>query len=285
MTRSTRWAPEAFTVGVGPLRSIRSPQSALLAVASLYILVVLTPLFVILVGPQSAERGFWVEFGVALGFIGLAMLCLQSVLTARYPRLSGAIGQDTMLQFHRQAGIVAFAFVLTHPVVLILADSGYWEFLDPRVNVLRAVVLILVVFALPALIVTSLWRETFRLPYQWWRLGHGALALMILVVGLVHITRVHHYIADPWKQGLWVTLGTASIASILYARAIKPLQVRRHPYRVVDVTPAAERTWTLALEPEQAPSLRFRAGQFASTSAPQVPSASAAPRSADWSPP
>jgi 3-phenylpropionate/trans-cinnamate dioxygenase ferredoxin reductase subunit len=234
-----------------------------MVVALLYTTVVLAPLFVILAGPQAPERGFWVEFGVALGFIGLAMLCLQSVLTARYPKLSGAVGQDTMLQFHRQTGLVAFGFVLAHPIVLILANSAYWDFLDPRVNFLRAIFLIFVVFALPALIVTSLWRETFRLPYQWWRLGHGALALMILVVGLVHITRVHYYLSDPWKQVVWIAIGTASIVSILYARALKPLRVRRHPYRVVDVSPAASRTWTLTLEPEHGRVLDFRAGQFA----------------------
>lgn len=231
-------------------------------VALLYTTAVLVPLFVILAGPQSPVRGFWVEFGVALGFIGLAMLCLQSVLTARYPKLSGAVGQDTMLQFHRQTGLVAFGFVLAHPVVLLLANSDYWAFLDPRVNFLRAVFLIFVVFALPVLIVTSLWRESFRLPYQWWRLGHGALALLILVVGLVHITRVHYYLADPWKQVVWVAMGTASIGSILYVRALKPLRVRRHPYRLVDLSPAASRTWTLTLEPEHGKVLDFRAGQF-----------------------
>lgn len=239
-----------------------SSRSGLWLAALLYTTAVLVPLFVILAGPQSPERGFWVEFGVALGFIGLAMLCLQSVLTARYPKLSGAVGQDTMLQFHRQTGLVAFGFVLAHPVVLILTNSAYWDFLDPRVNFLRAIFLIFVVFALPVLIVTSLWRERLRLPYQWWRLGHGALALLILIVGLVHITRVHFYLADPWKQAVWIAMGTASIGSVLYVRALKPLRVRRHPYRLVDVSPAASRTWTLSLEPEHGEVLDFRAGQF-----------------------
>jgi predicted ferric reductase len=137
------------------------------------------------------------------------------------------------------------------------------EFLDPRVNFLRGRVPHPRVFALPALIVTSLWRDTFRLPYQWWRLGHGALALLILVIGLVHITRVHHYLSDPWKQALWIVIGTTSIGSILYVRAIKPLKVRRRPYRVAAVSPAAARTWTVALEPVADTTLRFRAGQFA----------------------
>ena len=240
-----------------------SATRALWVAAGVYTVLTLTPLFVILAGSKSPERGFWIEFGVALGFIGLAMLCLQSILTARYPRLSAAIGQDTMLQFHRQAGIVAFGFVLAHPVVLILADSGYWAFLDPRENVLRALFLVSVLIALPLLIVTSLWREALRLPYQWWRLGHGALAAFILVVGLFHISRVHHYLSDPWKQALWLAMGTASIGSILYVRAIKPLRVKRLPYRVVRVEPAAARTWTVIVEPVGGASLPFRPGQFA----------------------
>jgi predicted ferric reductase len=252
--------PDGPSVSTG---ETTSRPRALWVAAGVYTVLTLVPLFVILAGPQNPERGFWIEFGVALGFIGLAMLCLQSILTARYPKLSASIGQDTMLQFHRQAGIVAFGFVLAHPVVLILADSGYWSFLDPRENFLRALFLVSVLIALPLLIVTSLWRETFRLPYQWWRLGHGALAAFILVVGLFHISRVHYYLSDPWKQSLWIAMGTASIASILYVRAIKPLRVKRHPYRVVSVEPAAARTWTLTLEPVAGPRLRFRAGQFA----------------------
>ncbi len=231
--------------------------------AGLYLTLTLVPLFVILAGSGVQGRGFWVEFGVAIGFVGLAMLCLQSVLTARYPRLSGAIGQDTMLQFHRQAGIVAFGFVLAHPVILIAADSSFWEFLDPRVNFLRALFLVGVLFALPLLILTSLWRETFRLPYQWWRLGHGILAALILVIGLFHIMRVQTYLSDPWKQALWLAMGTASIASIGYARAIKPLRVRRFPYRVTQIEPVAERIWSVRVEPEEGPGLSFRAGQFA----------------------
>lgn len=263
MTARDRRGRSSSGNGDGPREHDVRASLRLLLAAGLYTVAVVVPLFVILVGPESAERGFWIEFGVALGFIGLAMLSLQSVLTARYPKLSGVIGQDTMLQFHRQAGIVAFGFVLAHPVVLLLAEPGYVDFLDPRVNFLRAVFLILVVFALPILIVTSLWRDRFRLPYEWWRLGHGALALLILVIGLVHITRVHHYLSDPWKQALWIVIRTTSIGSIVYVRAIKPLKVRRHPYRVAAVSPAAARTWTVALEPAGGSSLRFRAGQFA----------------------
>jgi predicted ferric reductase len=228
-----------------------------------YFVVTLVPLFVVLVGDVPRERGFWIEFAVALGFIGLAMLGLQSLLTARFPQISESLGQDALLQFHRQAGLVAFGLVLAHPVILLIANSDYWDFLDPRVNFLRAVFLILVLVALPLIIVTALWRDRFRLPYEWWRLGHGALAVLIVLVGLVHITRVRYYLESGWKQALWIIIGAAAIGSVLYVRAVKPLLVRRHPYEVTAVDPLAEQTWSVAVEPEHGSALRFKAGQFA----------------------
>lgn len=243
----------------------------LIGFALVYVAVVGLPLGIILLGETAPERGFAIEFGVAIGFIGLAMLGLQSVLTARYPRVSGALGQDTLLQFHRQAGLVAFALVAAHPVILIAAERGYWDFLDPRAGALRALALWAVAAALPAIVVTSLWRERLRIPYEWWRLAHGALAVAVVLIGLVHVFRVSHYLNEPWKQGLWIAIGGASIASVLYARVVTPLALRRRPYRVTTVSPVAARTWALMLTPERGPALRFRAGQFAAVTIADSP--------------
>lgn len=237
-------------------------QARLYVSAAGYAVAALVPLFVVLGGPVRPDRGFWIEFGVALGFIGLAMLGLQSVLTARFPRVSASLGQDTLLQFHRQAGIVAFGFVLAHPVVLLAANGDYWEYLDLRVNALRAAFLLVVLVALPAIIVTSLWRDRLRIPYEWWRLGHGALALLIVLIGLVHIFRVQHYLQSAWTQALWIAIGGVAIGSVLYVRVVKPLRVRRHPYTVAAVGPIASRTWSVTIEPDSGAGPAFAAGQF-----------------------
>lgn len=231
--------------------------------SALYLVVALVPLFVIIIGDRPEHRGFWIEFGVALGFVSLAMMAMQSVLTARFSTVSKALGQDNLLQFHRQAGIVAFALLIGHPVVLILAESSYWEFLDPRANILRAPALWFALLAFPALIVTSLYRQQLKLPYEWWRLTHGVVAVLLVIVGLVHITRVSYYLASPWKLGLWIALGVASIGSVAWVRLITPRLAGRHPYRVEAVQPLSRATWSVRLEPEDGEALRFEAGQFA----------------------
>lgn len=136
----------------------------LLAWAAAYLGVTLLPLFVISVGTVRPSRGFWVEFGVAVGFVGLAMLGLQSILTARFSRFSASIGQDTLLQFHRQAGVVAFVLIAAHPEILLTANWANRSFLDPRVNLVRAVALWFVFVALPTLIVTSLMAQATASP-------------------------------------------------------------------------------------------------------------------------
>lgn len=228
-----------------------------------YLGVTLVPLAVVLIGPLTPQRGFWIEFAVAVGFIGLAMMGLQSILTARLNVVSAAFGQDTLLQFHRQAGIVAFTLILAHPIILVAANPEFWSFFDPRVNLPRAFALVFVILALVTMIVTSLWRRQLGISYEWWRLGHSAIATVIIIIGLVHILQVRHYLDSPWKQALWASIVVVSILSIFYVRILTPLIQLRHPYRVVSVKHESHRTWTLTVVPESSSSFSFQAGQFA----------------------
>lgn len=228
----------------------------------LYVLLALLPLVVAKIG-APASRGFWIEFGVGLGFVGLAMLGLQFALTARFRRIAGELGQDTMLQFHRQAAMVAFAFVLAHPLVLFIAEPGFIEFLDPRANLPRAVALMLVTILLVAIIVTTLWRAALRIPYDWWRLGHAVMATLILIIGLAHVMRVGHYVDVPWKKAFWVIMVGGSFALLLQMRVLKPLLLRRRPYVVDEVRRETTNSWTLTLRPVGHEAMRFTPGQFA----------------------
>jgi predicted ferric reductase len=236
-------------------------RRVIIAIAA-YVALALLPLVLASIG-APAPRGFWIEFGVGLGFVGLAMLGLQFALTARFRVAAVHFGQDVMLQFHRQAALVAFTLVIAHPVVLLLAHPPYIEFFDPRSNLPRAGALIAVTIMLVAIIVTTLWRAALRIPYDWWRLGHGILAVFILFVGIVHVLRVNHYVSTPWKQAFWSVMTGAAVLLVLQMRVLKPLRLLRRPWRVVDVRSEGGRCWTLTVEAKGHEGMRFRAGQFA----------------------
>ena len=231
--------------------------------SGLYLALILAPLGVAVMGQPPPGRGFWVEFGVGLGFVGLAMLGLQFLLTGRFRRIAAAFGTDSLLHFHRQAGLVAYWFILGHALVLLLADADNLAFLDPRVNAPRALALILVLLLVTLLVVLTLKRKRSGLSYEWWRLSHGIIAVLVVLIGLGHILMVGHYVQPLWKQATWVGLTVAAMALLVHVRVIKPLRLRRTPYELVDVRPEASRTWTIKLRPVGHAGVRFQAGQFA----------------------
>lgn len=229
----------------------------------LYVLLAVAPLVVALVGFDGRVRSFWAEFGLGLGFVGLSMMALQFVLTARFKGIAAPFGTDAMLQFHRQAGLVAYAFVLGHVGVLIAARPQNVSFFDPSVNLPRAGALVTVLVSLTLLVVLTLLRKRLRIPYEWWRLTHGMLALLVLFISLAHVLMVGRYVSGAGKQAVWIATVVGGMAFLLYPRVVRPWLARRSPYRVAEVKPVAPRVWALTLEAEGHDGLRFAPGQFA----------------------
>lgn len=226
------------------------------------VILALLPATVGLAGELPPGRGFWVELGVLLGFLGLAVLNLQCVITGRFRWFAAGFGFDNLLQFHKQMGLFALLLVLAHPAVLITANSEFLEYFDPRVNFLRAIALGFVVVASLALVASSLWRLTFRLSYERWRLLHGLLALGILFLGLGHVILVDHYGEPIWKKGAFILMSGSAMSLIVHSRVVRPWLMRHRPYRIVELRPQRNDSWTMIIEPEGHEGLRFRAGQF-----------------------
>ncbi len=227
-----------------------------------YIALSLLPLVVLFIGPMPPARSFAIELGVGLGFVGLAMMGLQFVLTGRFQSFASGLGLDNMLQFHRQAGLIATGFVLAHPVVLIASDPAYIEFFDPSVNLPRAVALVTVIISLLALVATTLWRKSFGIPYEWWRSAHGGLAFVVVLIGLGHVLMVGYYVDPLWKQAVWITFTGAALLLLVHGRIIRPLALKKKPWKVAEVRPENGPCWTIALEPDGHDGLDFEAGQF-----------------------
>jgi len=62
---------------------------------------------------------------------------------------------------------------------------------------------------------------------------------------------------------LWGAFSLSWLLLLVYVRLYKPLQQLRHPYRVVEVKEEKADSWSLIIEPDGHPGLRFQPGQFA----------------------
>lgn len=229
----------------------------------LYLVVVAAPLLMLLVGPLPKGGGRAWDFAMALGFGGLAVMGLQFVLTARFRRATAPFGIDIIYYFHRYAALVGIGLVLAHYAILRVgfADAvgpanplaAPWHMTAGRVSLGLFVVLI----------VSSLGRKLLGLGYDGWRIGHAVMAVGAMVLAIVHIMGVGHYTAAAWRGAVWTTYSLLWLVVAGYIRAWRPWVLGRNPYRVTAVRPERGHSWTVTLEPERHPVLRFRPGQFA----------------------
>ena len=235
-----------------------------LAWASLYLATAVSPLLLLaLPGDRPPKRSVAIEVGVGFGLVGYAMLGLQFLTTSRFRRIAPYFGSDAEVAFHRAAGIAAVTLVLAHPVILLLANPNYAVYFDPRANLPRAAALTTVTIALVLLIALSLWRARFRLSYEWWRLSHAALAVVVIGIGMVHALQVSHYVSGWWKQAAWVVGAVIPIGLLAHVRLVRPGRARTRPWRIVDVRADTHDTFHLILEPQDHAGMPFRAGQYA----------------------
>jgi predicted ferric reductase len=242
--------------------SIRAALTAF-AWLALYVGAILGMILVFLSGDVPPSRSFAVEFGVMLGFALLISLALQFLLTARFHGVGRPFGTDTLLQLHRHAGMLLLLLLLGHPLVLLISEPEYFVFLDPRENALRTIFLILASIAMTLLVVLSIWRKSFGMSYEWWRLTHGAMASGVVLVGLAHSWQVGHYVQGVGKRSLLVAIAGMAVGSFFYVRLWRPWRASRKPYRVTAVRDERGEVSTIVLEPVNHFGMKFRSGQYA----------------------
>jgi predicted ferric reductase len=228
-----------------------------------YLLFILAPLFALLTGSLPSPRDFWGEFAVAIGYSGLAMMGLQFALTARFRYVTEPWGEDVIYHFHRQISQVAIGLVVLHVVILFALRPQRLAMLNFMEASWRASFGALSIYAVIALLVTSLWRTQLRIRYETWHLSHIVLAVVAITAGLLHMVGFGRYLVVPWKQALWVGLTIFWIALLMYVRIVKPLFMLRRPYRIAEVRKERGDTWTLVMQPDGHPGFRFNPGQFA----------------------
>ncbi|CAN5790312.1 ferredoxin reductase family protein [soil metagenome] len=230
---------------------------------SLYLLMVLFPILWMLIPPVPAGRSFWLEFSVALGFVGLTQIAVQFVLIARFQRVTAPYGIDVILRYHRQIALVAVAAILVHPVIIVIENPARLSLMNPFGGNWASRSAWVSVFALALIVVSSVFRERLKLDYEWWRVSHLVLGVVAIVFAQLHVSMAGLYTNTVWKQAVWVGTAALMVGLVVYLRLIKPALQRENRWRVAEVRPERGDTHTLVLEPVNHAGLRFEPGQFA----------------------
>jgi predicted ferric reductase len=230
---------------------------------ALFLAVVLLPVWLMLISPLPSGRHFWLEFSVALGFIGLTQIAVQFVLIARFKSVTAPYGIDVILQFHRQLAVIAIVAILVHPLIIVIDNPSRLKLLNPLSGNLASRFALTSLLALLAIAVSSLYREKLKLDYERWRLSHLVLGVVAVVFAQLHVSMAGLYTNTFWKQAIWVAMAAAMVGVVLYLRLFKPFWQRGNQWRVAEVRPERGNTWTLVLESVDHPGMPFMPGQFA----------------------
>ncbi len=219
------------------------------------------PLVFALMSTDRPGQGFWTDFSVALGFVGLALMGIEFALVARVRPVAEPFGTDAVIDFHREIGYTGLVFVLVH--VALSADWSQANPFTPSDTPAVVVVGAIAAGALVVLVATSVWRRRVRLSYEVWQVLHTVLAVVAVVGALVHILLVDYYVDSAWKRLLWAVMTAAFVGLLAWVRVLRPLRLRRRPWTVERVTPERDQTTLLTLRPDGHDGMQFEPGQFA----------------------
>lgn len=208
------------------------------------------------------------EGAAAAGMAGAVVLCLQVVSSGRFETLSGRVGIDVTMAFHKWFGPVAVVLALAH--VLLLA--GLPDPADPMrwLNRLGALLSapglregVWALGLLAATVVLALLRDRIGLRYELWRASHALGVLAVLILTVLHILDRGTYASEGMLRHFWPALAGAVTVPALWVYLRKLRDRARHGWRVESVRRVAEGIWDLRLVASTGRGLAFRAGQFA----------------------
>jgi predicted ferric reductase len=229
-----------------------------------YVVLILFPLAAGAVfRPVDASDSLFINLSVALGYVGFAIMALELALLSRVQAATAAFGLDALLLVHRQIAFVALVLVLIHPLVLL--PAGYpWRMLLLGPDIPWAIMLgTLAVLATALLILLSVWRKWLRMPYEFWQITHGLLAITVLALAAVHILEAGRYSQLLPMRVAVVLYLSVLILLFFYFRIARPLRSLRRPWRVVENRAELGRSRTLRLAPDGHGGCGFEGGQFA----------------------
>ena len=230
-----------------------------------YLLLIGLPLLVGAHWPaEGTGRPFWMQFGVACGFAAFSIMAFEFALVSKVRSVILAFGQDVLLQFHRQMGIVAVVLIAGHAVLMF--RSGYpLAWLNPfsAANIWAMRWGVFAALAILVLMVVSLGRRRLRISYDVWQLSHGYLAEVAVLLALVHLLMFGSFSAGRPMRLLLATYCIGLVALRAWFVAIKPWRLWSKPWELAENLQERGSSRTLVLKPAGHAGFVFEPGQFA----------------------
>lgn len=242
---------------------LRGPEGWVLAI--IYSVAILGVAYSALPSGQSAATILTSTTGAA----ATAMVLVQFVTSGRFEWISGKIGLDVTMGFHRiaAAGLVLLVFVHIAAVPFQNGLPGVPTRLLLRLDHIFSrpgnLTGLIAYGLLIALFITAKWLRGKVIPYEIWRITHGAASILIVLLVLDHVLRQGENVFKPLPATLLSLLVVAAAASFAVVYIFRPRQSYGRGFVVEKTRRLSPTVVKLTLKSSNRCSFSFEAGQFA----------------------
>ncbi len=219
-------------------------------------------------GVSVAPLDVWERAAAALGMVGLVAMAIQFVTSGRFEAISGHLGIDKIMAFHKIAAWWVLIALVLHPLAYV---APTWLD-DPALGTERLLAYlslphyrtgVVALAALLALVITSILRDQLPWRYEIWRATHIVLGLTAVGGGVHHALGTGRFSAMGAVNALWwvLAMGVIVVMAVLYGW--RWIMLHQHVWTLASVTKLADRMWELDIQPaKHTPAPRYTAGQF-----------------------
>ncbi|MCF3972131.1 ferredoxin reductase family protein [Paracoccus salsus] len=237
------------------------------SLAGTYLLLCLVPLLLAL-SRNVARPDIWERAAAAFGMIALVAMAIQFVTSGRFQAVSGQLGIDKIMAFHKIAAWWVLIAVILHPLAYVLPT---WLD-DPALGVERLAAYltlphyrsgVVALAALMTLVVSAILRDRLPWRYELWRASHVLLGITATGSGMHHAITTGRFSAMGPVHAFWWMTGLVVVGVLAVLYGWRWISLHRQPWRLASVTRLADRMWELDIQPgKDSRALSYDAGQF-----------------------
>ena len=193
--------------------------------------------------------------GRLMGLVGFALILIQYVLSSRIKFIERKAGLDKLFIVHRKFGLLGFAFVFVHPILLFIPSIIQGRIpLFPPLKILGILTLLILMATAGA----AMFYRKLNLKYETWKNIHR-IGYVIFPMGFIHSFFMGSDLSRWWQlKALWIFMACVYIAVLIY-KIWNWSYVRRHPFKVVEVSQETHDVWSLYFEGKHR---NYKPGQF-----------------------
>ena len=194
------------------------------------------------------------DAGRLLGLVGFVLILFQYVFSSKIRIFERGIGLDRLFSIHRKCGALGLTFVFIHPLLLFSSNLvlGYTP-LFPPLKVLGAFTLLFLIIAAA----TAMLQGMLGLKYEKWIVIHK-VSYVVFAMGFVHSIFIGSDFYNRPLKVFWICMLCIYITVVIH-KFWHQLSVKKHPYKIVEVSQQAQNIWNLSFEGKH---LDYKPGQF-----------------------